>query len=63
MSHCHRNIKSVLKPLLFVVALFSFAVTALSFAQAANAASTDKPHYSAVYKEAKKHLGTSVTYL
>lgn len=61
-SHSHRSIKSALKPLLVVVALISFAVTAFSFAQAANADSTDKPHYSAVYKEAKKHLGTSYVY-
>lgn len=62
MSHSHRNIKSALKPFLLIVALFSFAITAFSFAQEANADSTDEPHYSTVYKEAKKHLGTSYVY-
>jgi cell wall-associated NlpC family hydrolase len=58
----HRLIKSALKPFLLLVALVSFSVTAVSFAQQANADSSDKPQYSAVYKEAKKHLGTSYVY-
>ncbi len=62
MSHSHCSTKSVLKPFLLFVALFGFLFTAFETAQAAKADDTDKPQYSAVYKEAKKHLGTSYVY-
>lgn len=57
----HSIIKSILKPVLLLAALFAFAVASYTSATSANADSSDQS-YSKVLKVAKKHLGASYVY-
>ncbi len=57
----HSIIKSILKPVLLLAALFAFAVTSYTSANNADASSSNKS-YSKVLKVAKKHLGASYVY-
>ncbi|GEP24660.1 MAG: NlpC/P60 family protein [Lentilactobacillus diolivorans] len=54
----HNISKTILKPFLLVIALLTFGITTLSTTINASADSDSDAHYSAVYNEAKKHLGS-----
>lgn len=54
----HNISKTILKPFLLVIALITFGITTLSTTINASADSDSDAHYSAVYNEAKKHLGS-----